>query len=274
MSRLDGKVAFITGAARGQGRSHAARLASDGADIIAVDICHNIASNNYDLATPADLEETVGLVEKHGRRIVAEQADVRDIARLAAVLADAVGVLGRLDIVVANAGIAPMSFDDDAALGDAAFRDVIDVNLIGVWNTCRVSIPHLLAGGEGGAMVLTSSTAGIKGYAGSTGGAVGYTAAKHGIVGIMRTLANDLAPHRIRVNSIHPTGVNTMMAVNPAMQAWIAEDPSRGEHMNNPLPVEVLEPEDISNAVAFLVSDEGRYITGVTLPVDAGFCNR
>jgi SDR family mycofactocin-dependent oxidoreductase len=274
MSRLDGKVAFITGAARGQGRSHAVRLASDGADIIAVDICHNIASNNYDLATPADLEETARLVEKHGRRIVAEQADVRDGARLAAVLAEAVGVLGRLDIVVANAGIAPMSFDDDAALGDAAFRDVIDVNLIGVWNTCRVSIPHLLAGGQGGAMVLTSSTAGIKGYAGSTGGAVGYTAAKHGIVGIMRTLANDLAPHRIRVNTIHPTGVNTMMAVNPAMQAWIAEDPSRGEHMNNPLPVDVLEPEDISNAVAFLVSDEGRYITGVTLPVDAGFCNR
>jgi SDR family mycofactocin-dependent oxidoreductase len=274
MSRLDGNVAFITGAARGQGRSHAVRLASDGADIIAVDICHNIASNNYDLATAADLEETVRLVEKHGRRIVAEQADVRDGARLAAVLAEAVGVLGRLDIVVANAGIAPMSFDDDAGLGDAAFRDVIDVNLIGVWNTCRVSIPHLLAGDQGGAMVLTSSTAGIKGYAGSTGGAVGYTAAKHGIVGIMRTLANDLAPHRIRVNTIHPTGVNTMMAVNPAMQAWIAEDPSRGEHMNNPLPVDVLEPEDISNAVAFLVSDEGRYITGVTLPVDAGFCNR
>jgi SDR family mycofactocin-dependent oxidoreductase len=274
MSRLDGNVAFITGAARGQGRSHAVRLASDGADIIAVDICHNIASNNYDLATPADLEETVRLVEKHGRRIVAEQADVRDGARLAAVLAEAVGVLGRLDIVVANAGIAPMSFDDDAGMGDAAFRDVIDVNLIGVWNTCRVSIPHLLAGDQGGAMVLTSSTAGIKGYAGSTGGAVGYTAAKHGIVGIMRTLANDLAPHRIRVNTIHPTGVNTMMAVNPAMQAWIAEDPSRGEHMNNPLPVDVLEPEDISNAVAFLVSDEGRYITGVTLPVDAGFCNR
>ena len=274
MSRLDGKVAFITGAARGQGRSHAVRLASDGADIIAVDICHNIASNNYDLATPADLDETVRLVEKHGRRIVAEQADVRDVARLAAVLAGAVDVLGRLDIVVANAGIAPMSFDDDAALGDVAFRDVVDVNLVGVWNTCRVSIPHLLAGGEGGAMVLTSSTAGIKGYAGSTGGAVGYTAAKHGIVGIMRTLANDLAPHRIRVNTVHPTGVNTMMAVNPAMEAWIAEDPSRGEHMNNPLPVEMLEPEDISNAVAFLVSDEGRYITGVTLPVDAGFCNR
>jgi SDR family mycofactocin-dependent oxidoreductase len=274
MARLDGKVAFISGAARGQGRSHAVRLASDGADIIAIDICANIASNQYDLATPADLEETVRLVEKQDRRVVAARADVRDRAGLAAVLDAAVAELGRLDIVVANAGIAPMSFDDEDAEGDAAFRDVIDVNLVGVWNTCRVSIPHLIAGGRGGAMVLTSSTAGIKGYAGSTSGGVGYTAAKHGIVGIMRTLANDLAPHNIRVNTVHPTGVNTMMAVNPAMQQWIAEDPSRGEHMNNPLPVEVLEPEDISNAVAFLVSDEGRYVTGITLPVDAGFCNR
>jgi SDR family mycofactocin-dependent oxidoreductase len=274
MARLDGKVAFITGAARGQGRSHAVRLASDGADIIAIDICANIPSNQYDLATPADLEETARLVEKQSRRIVAARADVRDRAGLAAVLDAAVAELGRLDIVVANAGIAPMSFDDDAAEGDSAFRDVIDVNLIGVWNTCRVSIPHLIAGGRGGAMVLTSSTAGIKGYAGSTSGGVGYTAAKHGIVGIMRTLANDLAPHSIRVNTVHPTGVNTTMAVNPVMQQWIAEDPSRGAHMDNPLPVEVLEPEDVSNAVAFLVSDEGRYVTGVMLPVDAGFCNR
>jgi SDR family mycofactocin-dependent oxidoreductase len=274
MARLDSKVAFITGAARGQGRSHAVRLASEGADIIAVDICSNIPSTQYDLATPADLDETVRLVEKHNQRIVAARADVRDRVRLAAVLHDAVAELGRLDIVVANAGIAPMSFDDDDAEGDAAFRDVIDVNLVGLWNTCRVSIPHLIAGGRGGAMVLTSSTAGIKGYAGSTSGAVGYTAAKHGIVGIMRTLANDLAQHSIRVNTVHPTGVNTMMAVNPVMQQWIAEDPRRGEHMNNPLPVEILEPDDISNAVAFLVSDEASYVTGVMLPVDAGFCNK
>jgi SDR family mycofactocin-dependent oxidoreductase len=274
MARLDSKVAFITGAARGQGRSHAVRLASEGADIIAVDICHNIPSNQYDLATPTDLDETARLVEKHERRIVAAQVDVRDRAALAAALDGAVAELGRLDIVVANAGIAPMSFDDDDAEGDAAFRDVIDVNLVGLWNTCRVSIPHLIAGGRGGAMVLTSSTAGIKGYAGSTSGAVGYTAAKHGIVGIMRTLANDLARHSIRVNTVHPTGVNTMMAINPVMQEWIAEDPTRGEHMNNPLPVAMLEPEDISNAVAFLVSDEARYVTGVMLPVDAGFCNR
>ncbi|HSS11899.1 MAG TPA: mycofactocin-coupled SDR family oxidoreductase [Acidimicrobiales bacterium] len=274
MARLEGKVAFITGAARGQGRCHAVRLASDGADIIAVDICQNIPSNKYELATPADLKETVRLVESQGRQIIAEPADVRDYTQLLTILDKAVAQLGRLDIVIANAGIAPMSFDDDARLGEEAFRDVIDVNLVGAWNTCRVSIPHLVAGGRGGAMVLTSSTAGIKGYSGSTAGAVGYTAAKHGVVGIMRTLANDLAPHNIRVNTIHPTGVNTMMAVNPVMQQWIQEDPSRGEHMNNPMPVEVLEPEDITNAVAFLVSDEARYITGVMLPVDAGFCNK
>jgi SDR family mycofactocin-dependent oxidoreductase len=274
MGALEGQVAFITGGARGQGRAHAVRLASDGADIVVVDICHDIASTPYELGTPADLEETVALVEALDRRAVAAQVDVRDITQLGAALGDAVAQLGRLDIVVANAGIAPMSFDDDERLGDQAFRDAIDVNLGGVWNACRVSIPHLIAGGRGGAMVLTSSTAGLKGFTGSSGGGMGYTAAKHGVVGIMRTLANDLAPHRIRVNTVHPTGVNTMMVVNPVMQAFLAKEPSRGAHMVNALPVEMLEPEDISNAVAFLVSDQARYITGVTLPVDAGFCNK
>jgi len=274
MGNLDGQVAFITGGARGQGRAHALRLASDGADVVLIDICHNIASNTYDLATPEDLETTVAMVEALDRRAVGVQADVRDFAALSAALDAAVAELGRLDIVVANAGIAPMSFDDDRTLGEMAFRDVVDVNLGGVWNTCRAAVPHLLAGERGGAMVLTSSTAGIKGYTDSTGGAMGYTAAKHGVVGIMRALANELAPHRIRVNSIHPTGVNTMMAVNPFMQKWIAEAPARGSHMNNPLPIAMLEPEDVSNAVAFLVSDQARYITGVMLPVDAGFCNK
>jgi SDR family mycofactocin-dependent oxidoreductase len=274
MARLEGRVAFITGCARGQGRTHAVRLASEGADIIAVDICHNIPSNKYDLASPVDLEETVRLVKSKDRHIIASQADVRDYQQLKGVLDDAVAQFGRLDIVIANAGIAPMTFDDDENLGEEAFGDVIDVNLVGAWNACRVSIPHLIRGGRGGAVVLTSSTAGIKGYTGSTAGAVGYTAAKHGVVGIMRTLANDLAQHSIRVNTIHPTGVNTMMAVNPVMRRWIEEDPARGAHMNNPLPVEVLEPDDVTNAVVFLVSDEARYITGVMLPVDAGFCNR
>jgi SDR family mycofactocin-dependent oxidoreductase len=271
---LEGKVAFITGGARGQGRTHAVRLAGEGADIIAVDICHNIPSNKYELATPEDLEETVRLVKAKDRQIIASPADVRDYQQLKGVLDDAVSRLGRLDIVIANAGIAPMTFDDEERLGEQAFRDVIDVNLIGAWNACRVSIPHLIRGRRGGAIVLTSSTAGIKGYTGSTAGAVGYTAAKHGVVGIMRTLANDLAQHSIRVNTIHPTGVNTMMAVNPVMQRWIEEDPARGAHMNNPLPIDILDTDDVTNAVLFLVSDEGRYITGVMLPVDAGFCNR
>jgi SDR family mycofactocin-dependent oxidoreductase len=274
MSRLEGKVAFVTGGARGQGRSHAVRLAAEGADIILVDICSNIPTNRYDLATPDDLQETVRLVEEHDRRAVAAQADVRDYARLREVLGGAVAELGRLDIVLANAGIAPMSEDEDDEIAGAVFQSVIDVNLVGVWNTCRVSIPHIVAGGRGGAMVLTSSTAGLRGIASGSSGSIGYSAAKHGVVGIMRSLANALAPQSIRVNTIHPTGVNTPMVVNPVMQAWLESKPERGAAMSNPLPVELLEPEDISNTVAFLVSDEARYITGVTLPVDAGFCNQ
>jgi SDR family mycofactocin-dependent oxidoreductase len=274
MARLEGKVAFITGGARGQGRSHAVRLASEGADIIVVDICTNISTNRYDLATPDDLAETVRLVEEQDRRIIAAQADVRDYARLKAVVTEATAELGRLDIVVANAGIAPMSEEEDDEIAEAVFQTVIDVNLVGVWNSCRVSIPHLVAGGRGGAMVLTSSTAGLKGIASGSTGSIGYSAAKHGVVGIMRSLANALAPHSIRVNTIHPTGVNTAMVINPVMQAWLENKPERGSAMSNPMPVELLEPEDISNTVAFLVSDEARYITGVTLPVDAGFTNQ
>jgi SDR family mycofactocin-dependent oxidoreductase len=274
MPRLEGKVAFITGGARGQGRSHAVRLAAEGADIVVVDVCSNIATNRYDLATPDDLAETVRLVEEQDRRIVARQADVRDYPKLKEVMAEAMAEFGRLDIVVANAGIAPMSEDEDDEIAGAIFQAVIDVNLVGVWNSCRVSIPHLVAGGRGGAMVLTSSTAGLKGIASGSTGSIGYSAAKHGVVGIMRALANALAPKSIRVNTIHPTGVNTAMVINPVMQAWLEAKPERGAALSNPLPVELLEPEDISNTVAFLVSDEARYITGVTLPVDAGFCNQ
>jgi SDR family mycofactocin-dependent oxidoreductase len=274
MGSLVGKVAFITGGARGQGRAHCVRLASDGADIITVDICHNIESNGYDLASPADLDETVRLVKNTGRRIEAVEADVRDYLQIKAVLGASVQKLGRLDIVVANAGIAPLSIDDEEETGDAIFRDVIDVDLVGVWNACRAAIPHLRAGGIGGSMVLTSSTAGIKGFTGASCGAVGYTAAKHGVIGIMRSLANALAKENIRVNTIHPTGVNTTMIINPQMAKWIENQPDFEANLSNPLPVELLEPEDIANTVSFLVSDEARYITGVTMPVDAGFCNR
>jgi len=265
--RLEGKVAFITGAARGQGRSHAVRLAQEGADIIAVDICKQIESVAYPMATPADLAETVSEVEALDRRIIAREADVRDVAGLRAAFEAGVAELGPVDIVLANAGIAPMSVQE---VGDA-WQDVIDVNLTGVFNTVEIAIPSMIERGKGGAIVLTSSTAGINGIGGPTRGGLGYTASKHGLVGLMRSYANNLAPHSIRVNTVHPTGVNTPMVVNDIMQQFLQQDPSLSQSMANALPVGMVEPVDISNAILWLVSDEGRYVTGVTLPVDAGF---
>ena len=267
MGKLDGKVAFITGAARGQGRSHAVRLAQEGADVIAVDLCAQIDTVPYAMATPEDLQQTVKEVEALDRRIVATQADVRDLAAMERAVADGVAELGRLDIVLANAGIAPMGAEEDPA---RAWQDVIDVNLTGVWNTIRAAAPVMVEQGDGGAIVITSSTAGLKGIGGDSGGGQGYTAAKHGVVGLMRTFANTLAQHSIRVNTVHPTGVNTPMVVNEVMQRWLSEDPSIAGAISNLLPVEMIESVDISNAILFLVSDDGRYVTGVTLPVDAG----
>jgi SDR family mycofactocin-dependent oxidoreductase len=268
MGKLEGKVAFITGAARGQGRSHAIRLAQEGADIIAVDLCEQIDTVPYPMATPEDLAQTVKEVEALDRRIVASRADVRSLPALQQAVQEGVAQLGRLDIVLANAGIAPMGAEEDPA---TAWQDVIDVNLTGVWNTVRAAAPVLVEQGQGGAIVLTSSTAGLKGIGGDSGGGQGYTAAKHGVVGLMRTFATTLAQHRIRVNSVHPTGVNTPMVVNEFMQEWLAEDPTVAGALTNLLPVEMIEAVDISNAIVFLVSDDGRYVTGVTLPVDAGF---
>jgi SDR family mycofactocin-dependent oxidoreductase len=268
--RLEGKVAFITGAARGQGRSHAIRLAQEGADIIAVDICKQIATVPYPMATPQDLEATVKAVEELDRRIFAREADVRDEAGLKTAFDEGVAELGPVDIVLANAGIAPMSMHE----GHDAWQDVIDVNLTGVFNTVEIAKPSMIERGRGGAIVLTSSTAGINGILGQTRGGLGYTAAKHGLVGLMRSYANVLAPHNIRVNSVHPTGVNTPMVVNDAMQEVLQADPSIGQAMANALPVDLVEPVDVSNAILWLVSDEARYITGVTLPVDAGYTNK
>jgi SDR family mycofactocin-dependent oxidoreductase len=268
MGKLEGKVAFITGAARGQGRSHAVRLAQEGADVIAVDLCAQIDSVPYPMATREDLDQTVQEVEALDRRIVASVADVRDLAALQRAVADGVAELGRLDIVLANAGIAPMGGADD---GPQAFQDVVDVNLTGVWNTLRAATPVMVEQGDGGAIVITSSTAGLKGIGGDAPGGQGYTAAKHGVVGLMRSFANTLAQHRIRVNTVHPTGVNTPMVVNEFMQQWLEQDPTVAGALTNLLPVEMIEAVDISNAIAWLVSDEARYVTGVTLPVDAGF---
>jgi len=268
---LTGKVAFITGAARGQGRAHAVRLGADGANVIAVDLCEQIASVPYPLATPEDLAATVKLVEDTGARIVASQGDVRDRASLSSALQAGLDEFGRLDIVVANAGIAPMQSGDDG------WRDVIDVNLTGVYNTIKVAIPTMVGQGTGGSIVLISSAAGLAGVASPDAGSVGYAAAKHGVVGLMRVYANLLAKQSIRVNSIHPTGVETPMINNEFTRGWLAamaagSDSAGG--MGNALPVEVLQADDIANAVAWLVSDQAQYITGVTLPVDAGFLNK
>ena len=273
MRRVEGKVAFITGAARGQGRSHAIRLAQEGADIIAVDICADIAGMQYPGATAADLEETRQRVESLDRRIVTAQADVRDLEGLQAALDNGVARLGRLDIVCANAGITTLARTAHN-LSEEVWRDMIDVNLTGVWHTAKVAIPHLIDAGRGGAMVLTSSVAGMKSYQ----NLAHYVSAKHGVVGLMKTLAIELAPHSIRVNSIHPTQVDTPMIMNEATYKLFmpgAEHPTRegfaaASSRMNALPVPWIDPIDVSNALLFLVSEEARYITGVALPIDAG----
>jgi (+)-trans-carveol dehydrogenase len=271
--RVEGKVAFITGAGRGQGRSHAVRLAQEGADIIAVDICHDV-DGALPMATAEDLAETVKLVEALDRRIVARQADVRDFDAVKAAVDAGVEELGRLDIVLANAGIASAAGPVEVMSADS-WKNTIDINLTGLWHTARAAVPHLIAGGRGGSIVLTSSVAGLKAMPGMSG----YVSAKHGVIGLMRTLAVELGQHRIRVNTVLPTNVNTPMFMNEGAFKLFRPD------MENPgpddvaaviaqfmhvLPVGWVEPEDISNAILFLVSDEGRYITGVALPVDAG----
>lgn len=271
MGSFDGKVAFITGAARGQGRAEAVRLASDGANIIAVDLCTQIASVPYPMATPDDLAETVKLVEDTGARIVAREADVRDREQLDTALHAGLAKFGTLDIVIANAGIAPMQSGADG------WRDVIDVNLTGVHHTVEAVKPTMVEQGAGGAIVLTSSAAGLVGIGGEDPGALGYTASKHGVVGLMRAYANHLAPHRIRVNSIHPSGVNTPMINNEFTRKWLEEvtrDTKAPVDWGNALPVQAVDAEDIAAAVAWLVSDEAWYITGVAMPVDAGYYNK
>jgi (+)-trans-carveol dehydrogenase len=272
MARLEGKVAFVTGVARAQGRSHAVRLAEEGADIIGIDIASQIDTVPYPMATPADLEQTVEAVAALDRRIIATEVDVRDYHALKAALDDGVARLGQLDIVAANAGI--VSFGRVAELPEQTWQDVIDVNLTGVWHTAKAAIPHLRATG-GGSIVITSSLGGLKGLA-NTGH---YVASKHGVVGLMRTLANELAPDMIRVNTVHPGSVDTDQVHNKALYSLFMpdhegeitrEDVAPAFQTVNALPVPWLESVDITEAVLFLASDEARYITGVTLPVDAG----
>jgi (+)-trans-carveol dehydrogenase len=273
MGTLEGKVAFITGAARGQGRSHALRLAEDGADIIAVDLCATVPGTPYPGATAEDLDETVRLVEALGRRIVAEQADVRDLPALEKALGTGVETLGRLDIVCANAGITVDPHTADA-ISEESWDTTVAINLSGVWRTCRAAIPHLKATGAGGSIVLTASVAGTRGYP-----HVGeYVAAKHGVLGLMKTLANELGPYGIRVNAVSPTQVNTQMIhhdayyrlFNPGHPDPTREDFAAASQWGHALAVPWVEPRDVSNAIAFLVSEQARFITGADLPIDAG----
>ena len=270
--QFEGKVVFITGAARGQGRSHAVRFAEEGADVIAFDLCDQIDSVAYPMATPEDLDETVNLVEKTGRRIVAEQGDVRDLDRLKAAVANGVREFGRIDFVLANAGILP-------ALGAgrhdvAAFVDAIDVMLNGVYYTIEAALPAMLRHGEGGAIVITSSAAGLKsispGFAAMSHGAAGYNAAKHGVVGLMRYFATSLAEKKIRVNSVHPGGVATPMIVNEAAGRFVEETGGFGDGQQPLMPLPAMESQVVTDAMVYLCGPSGRYVTGVTLPVDGG----
>src|SRR5246127_1137381 len=275
MGRMDGKVAFVTGAARGQGRSHAVRLAQEGADVIAVDICRGFDASPADGATPEDLDVTAGMVKDAGGRVVTAEVDRRDYDALKAALDSGVEQLGRLDVIVANAGIGNGGDTLDKTSEDD-WQEMIDVNLSSVWKSVKAGVPHLIAGGRGGSIVLTSSVGGLKAYphCGS------YVTAKHGVVGIMRSFAVELGQHMIRVNTVNPTHVSTPMIMNegtwklfrPDLENPGPDDMAPICQMFHTLPIPWVDPVDISNAVLFFASDESRYITGVTLPVDAGSC--
>jgi SDR family mycofactocin-dependent oxidoreductase len=261
--RLNGRVALITGAARSQGRSHAIRLAEEGADIIALDICRQIDFVPYPMATENDLAETVKAVESLGRRIVAAVADVRDAAGLQAAIDRGVGELGRLDIVSANAAITSVQKYSDVTA--EIWNTTLDVNLTGVWNTCAAAIPHLINTG-GGSITITGSSAGVR----ALPFYLPYVAAKHALVGLARTLALELADQNIRVNLIHPTGVDTPQAHSKVMPGLLDERPDLRPLFMNTLPVTHIQPADVSSALLYLSSDDARYVTGTCLMVDAG----
>ncbi|KDF02404.1 3-ketoacyl-ACP reductase [Mycolicibacterium aromaticivorans JS19b1 = JCM 16368] len=274
--RLAGKTAFITGAARGIGRAQAVRFADEGAAIVGVDICGPVDSVQVPPSTPEDLDETARLVEARGGRIVTDVVDVRDVNALRAAADRGADHFGGLDIVCATAGITSRAFAAD--MTESMWRTMLDVNLTGVWNTCTAAIPHLIHGG-GGSVVLVSSIAGLRGLV----GVAHYTAAKHGVVGLMRSLAIDVAPHGIRVNCVHPTNVDTPMIQNDVVRRAFRPDlirpPTRDEFAEsatrmNMLPVPWVEAVDVANASLFLASDEARYITSASLPVDAGATQR
>ncbi|MDT5332480.1 MAG: hypothetical protein QOF31_3777 [Mycobacterium sp.] len=269
MGRMEGRVAFVTGAARGQGRSHAIRLAQEGAAIVAVDICDQIAAVPYPMSTRADLDETVNLVEKDGGSILAITADVRDESALRAAFASGVQQFGHVDTVLANAGVILTRRDEPDR--KTAWEVGIGVMLTGVWNTIQVAYPHMIEYGQGGAIVVTSSMAGLRALTDGTAGSDAYTVAKIGVTGLIRSYAQFLAPHNIRVTGVAPTGVSTpMITENPALFEAIEANDNLAKSMQNALPVPMIEPIDVSEAILYMVADSGRYVTGITVPIDAG----
>jgi SDR family mycofactocin-dependent oxidoreductase len=260
--RIAGKRVVVTGAARGMGRSHAVRLAEEGADLILIDVCESLPGLEYPLSSPQDLEETAALVRKTGRRAVARVADVRDAEAMREAVSAGVAELGGLDAAVANAGVVTGGTWDTTT--PEQWQLVLGVNLIGSWNTCAAALPHLVE--RGGSLVVISSSAGIKG----TPLHLPYTAAKHGVVGMSLALANELAASSVRVNTVHPTGVATGMAPMTLHGLVTGPRSDLAPIFQNALPVQVIEARDVSNAVLFLVSDESRYVTGLEFKVDAG----
>jgi SDR family mycofactocin-dependent oxidoreductase len=269
MGLLEGKVGFVTGAGHGQGRSHAVRMAKEGANVVLCDICAPVPPLGNPMATLEDLEETVGLVEKEGRRAVFAVADVRKLHQVQEVVAKGLDAFGHIDGVSANAGVwRPTPFLD---ITEEEYDVIVDTDLRGVWNTCQAVLPSMVERGHGGSIVITSSSAGIRGHVPYAH----YVMAKHGVVGLMRALANEFAKDNVRVNTVHPTGVsNTFMAAPLLAQEVMSTEPLFVQAATNMLPVDRVEPEDISNAVVWLLSDEARYVTGVQLPVDAGTTNK
>lgn len=269
MGELDNRVAVVTGAARGQGRSHAVALAAEGADIIAIDLCSDIASIPYPLSTKADLDETAAMVEAIGRRAVPVIADVRNLEDLQAAVRSGIDQLGEVDIVVANAGVVAIGRKDP--LDENVYRDIVDTNLNGVWHTIAATVPSIIRKGRGGSIILISSAQGLVGRGGDGSAAMfAYAAAKHGVVGLMRSAANAYAAQNIRVNSVHPTGVNTPMIMNEHTARMMQEHPNAPSLSANLMSAPYVEPEDVTNAVVWLASSKSRYVTGATLPVDAG----
>lgn len=273
MTNLEGKVALISGAARGQGRAHAVRLAQAGVDVIALDICHDIPSIDYPQATSGDLQETAAEIEAIGRRVVAVEADVRDVAAVRAAVLRGYTEFGRIDIVLSNAGVVRLGPNpiDPAPVWD----DIIATNLTGGWNLTSAALPAMIESGRGGSIIFTGSTAGVRPTSNENIGPTAYSASKFGLVGLCKHLAATYAKDSIRVNIVHPTGVVSGMTVNDTMAELMVEAMNGGDNtisqMQNALPVMILEPGAISDTIMFLVSEQAQYITGVSLPVDAGF---